>query len=183
MILDIKEKNRGELNRLRRKLRIKPDGETEAMDNVGKYFLREISEEAKERVRVLMIERDAVDTYYGYRNTHANVESSTYATITTPRYIRTLSAGRGPYYVSPQTLEPWVIRRIFSAIHPDTPRYRADFDQTEEEVVRETARDISHSLLRKGTHPRRFFADIDEYLNRTKKVDKAARLAFNRFWD
>ena len=56
MILDIREKNRGELNRLRRKLRIKPDGETEAMDNVGKYFLREISEEAKERVRVLMIE-------------------------------------------------------------------------------------------------------------------------------
>ena len=184
MILDIREKTPGEALRLKRRLQRDHTGHAAAVGDVLHDFLDQIGEEGKEMIRAEMIRDDAVDTRTGYRRTIAKVVTPSYAYIETPRYIRTLSEGRTPYYVSARELEPWVTRRIFSGPHPDQPRYRADFDQTEIDVIRETAEAISLQLATSGTRPRRWFERLASNLKRRRTMidDMMRRALYRRFW-
>ena len=102
MILDIREKTPGEALRLKRRLQRDHTGHAAAVGDVLHDFLNQIGEEGKEMIRAEMLLDDAVDTRTGYRRTIAKVVTPSYAYIETPRYIRTLSEGRTPYYVSAQ---------------------------------------------------------------------------------
>ena len=169
-------------------------GRPAAIDDTLEDFLEQISDESVQAVRRMFITDDALDTKFGYRNTTASVLSPTYAIIRTPEYIRSLSEGRRPpISITAQQLQPWVIRKIFGVPPPrklpssvgDPGRLWATMDQTEIDVVRETAEDIARHIRKSGVRGRRWFENkLPDWLRRNMgRMAPMMQTALNRkFW-